>query len=421
MRDAAIIRIVPAARNPAVADMREAVRSFDINAIDAGFLADPYPYYRALREHDPVHRNPDGSYFLTRHADVALAYKHPSLSSDKRVEFAPKFGDGPLFRHHTTSLVFNDAPYHTRVRRLLSAAFTPRKLAEFGPMVEGIVARLIEGLEGKREFDFISEVAIPLPTEVIAHMLTVPESHRPRLRDYSRHILGALDPVVSKERLAQGHAAVEEFGALLRELIQHRRAHPEGVLPGEVLGPLVFGEMEGERLSDEELVQNCIFLLNAGHETTTSLLGAGLALLMDNPDEMQRLKDNPALIDTAVDEFARFESPVQIGNRKTTEPVTLGDVTVPAGTYLHTSIGGANRDPAVFADPERLDIGRAPNPHLAFIAGRHTCLGSALGKLEGKVALGAFIRRFPAVRRAGESALLGRARFRGYDRLPVAI
>src|SRR5205814_719688 len=150
-------------------------------------------------------------------------------------------------------------------------------------------------------------------TEVIGRMLAIPESQRHRLRDYSRDILGALDAVVSPARLEQGHAAVEEFGALLRELIRHRRAHPEGAGPGEVLAALVFGEIDGERLSEEELVQNCIFLLNAGHETTTSLLGAGLALLMDNPDQLLRLRDDPALIETAVDEFARFESPVQIG------------------------------------------------------------------------------------------------------------
>ncbi len=402
-------------------DGRSTALGFDINAIGADFLADPYPTYGALREHDPVHRNPDGSIFLTRYADVELAYKHPGMSSDKRAEFAPRFGKGPLYRHHTTSLVFNDPPYHTRVRRLLAAAFTPRKLSEFGPMVEGIVARLLVGLADRGEFDFIEEFAVPLPTEVIAGMLAVPAMHRHLLRTYSRYILGALDPVVSPERLAAGNAAVEEFGALLRELIRHRRAHPEGAVAGEVLAALVFGEVQGERLSEEELVQNCIFLLNAGHETTTSLLGSGLALLMDHPAQMRRLKENPALIDTAVDEFARFESPVQIGNRKTTEAVSFGDVTVPAGTYLHTSIGGANRDPATFADPDALDIGRAPNPHLAFIAGRHACLGSALGRLEGRIALSAFIRRFPGVRRAGESALLGRARFRGYDRLPVAV
>jgi cytochrome P450 len=402
--------------NPAAA-----ARAFDINAIDARFLADPYPFYRALREHDPVHRNPDGSYFLTRHSDVQLAYRHPSMSSDKRAEFAPRFGQGPLFVHHTTSLVFNDPPYHARVRRLLAAAFTPRKLAEFGPMIAAIVSRLLEELAERTEFDFIESFAVPLPTEVIAHMLSVPEAERHRLRDYSRDILGALDPVVTPERLAQGHAAVEEFGALLRDLIRHRRAHPDGAAPGEVLGPLVFGEIDGERLSEEELVQNCIFLLNAGHETTTSLLGAGLALLMDNPDELRRLTANPALIDTAVDEFARFDSPVQIGNRKTAEPVRFGEVTVPAGTYLHTSIGAANRDPAAFAEPDHLDVGRAPNPHLAFIAGRHACLGSALGRLEGRIALGAFLERFPGVRRAGEARLLGRARFRGYDCLPVAV
>jgi cytochrome P450 len=388
---------------------------FDIHRIDADFLADPYPVYRALREHDPVHRMPDGSYFLTRHADVELAYKHPTMTSDKRVEFAPKFGEGtPLYVHHTTSLVFNDAPYHTRVRRMLSPAFSARKLAELGPLVESIVARLLDAVEGRRELDVIEALAVPLPTAVIGRMLGLPPSEHPVLRRYSACILGALDPVLSPERLAEGHAAVEEFGALLREVIRHRRAHPDQAPPGEVLPVLL-------DLPDEELVQNCIFLANAGHETTTSLVGSGLALLMDRPDELARVRANPALLETAVDEFARLESPVQIGNRKTTEPVTFGDVTLPAGTFLHTSIAGANRDPAVFADPDNLVLERVPNPHLAFIAGRHACLGSVLGKLEARIAIRMFLERFPRVRRADGARLLGRARFRGFDRLPVVV
>ena len=405
----------------AAMEARDLARGFDINAIDEAFLADPYPTYRALREHDPVHRNPDGSIFLTRYADVELAYKHRSMTSDKRAEFGPKFGHGPLYRHHTTSLVFNDDPYHARVRKLLAGAFTPRKLGELTPLIAAIVARLLDGLEHCREFDAIEEFAIPLPTEVIGSMLGVPASHRSALRKYSTDILGALDPVVPEARLQEGHASVEEFSALLRELIAHRRAHPESAGMGEVLAALVFGEIDGERLNDEELVHNSIFLLNAGHETTTSLVGSGLAILMDHPAELRRLKDDPALIGTAVDEFLRFESPVQIGNRKTTEPITFGDVSVPAGTYLHTSIGGANRDPAAFGEADRVDIARSPNPHLAFITGRHTCLGNILGRIEARLALGQFIERFPNVRRAGAARLLGRARFRGYDRLPVAI
>ena len=396
-------------------------RSFDINSIDAAFLADPYPTYRALQEHDPVHRNQDGSFFLSRYADVELTYKHRSMISDKRAEFAPKFGAGPLYEHHTTSLVFNDPPYHTRVRKLLAAAFSPRKLAELRPVIEGIVSRTLDGLEGRDPFEAIEEFALPLPTQVISRMLAVPESHRGLLRNYSKLILGALDPVITEAQLAAGNAAVEEFGALLRDLIRHRRAHPEGAEGGEMLAALVFGEIDGERLNDDELVHNCIFLLNAGHETTTSLVGSGLALLMDHPDQLRRLKDEPTLIDTAVDEFLRFESPLQIGNRKTTEPVVFSGVTVPPGTYLHTSIGGANRDPAMFPHADTLDIGRKPNAHLAFITGRHTCLGNALGRMEGRIAIGAFVKRFPRMRRTGPGTLLGRARFRGYDRLPIAV
>ena len=378
---------------------REKALAFDIQSIDQEFLDDPFPVYRLLREHDPVHLNPDGTYFLTRYEDVVKAFRHPKMSSDKQVEFKPKFGDGPLYIHHTTSLVFNDDPYHARVRKLMSEAFTPRKMDELDPVIESIVDRLLDRLEKLGEFDVVHDYGLAIPTEIIADMLGVPEEHRDKMHHYSTLILGALDPIVSPEKLKAGHEAVNEFGELLEELIAKRRETPHGAEMGEVLVSLIFGEVDGRKLSPVELVQNCIFLLNAGHETTASLVSNGIGTLLEFPDQLQRLRDDPQLIKTSVEEFLRFQSPLQIGNRKTMEDVEFGPennrITVPAGSFLHTCVGAANRDPEIFESPETVDIGRKPNPQIAFGIGKHICMGNTLGRIEGHTAIGKFVERFP--------------------------
>jgi len=396
-------------------------RAFDLNAIDDAFCQDPFPTYRTLREHDPVHRNPDGSYLLTRYADVAKSFRHPGMSSDKTVAFKPKFGDSPLYVHHTTSLVFNDPPIHTRVRKLLSAAFTPRKLRELEPVVARVIDNLLVDLADRGSFDLVEDYALALPTQVISDMLGIPPEHRHRLRRYATLILGALDPVVSDANMQAGNDAVVEFEVLLEELIAKRRERPNEGEIGEVLAAPIFGEVDGEKLTPVELVQNCIFLLNAGHETTANMVANGIHMLVENPDQMQRLRDDPGLIDTAVEEFLRYQSPLQIGNRKATEDVEFGDVTVPAGTFIHCAIAAANRDPAEFDDPENVDIGRNPNRHLAFSVGKHICLGNTLGRIEGRVAVGKFVEKFASIELDGPPQLNGRARFRGFDLLPVRV
>ncbi len=395
--------------------------AFDLNSIDTAFINNPYPVLANLRTHDPVHVNPDGSLYLTRYEDVKAVYQDRSMVSDKTVAFKEKFGDGPLYTHHTTSLIFNDPPYHTTVRKLLAHAFTPKKLAEMEPLISGIVDELLDDLEGAGDVDFVKAFAMRLPTEVISFMLGVPESHRHKLRGYSLAILGALDPVVSQPRLDAGNAAVAEFSHMLDELINHRRANPEGAGQGEVLESLIFGEFDGRKLNQEELIQNCIFLLNAGHETTTSLMANGVGMLLQAPDQFQLLRDNPDLLATAVEEILRYESPLQIGNRLTSKETTIGNKIVPAGTYIHTSIAAANRDPAVFTRPDKIDFTRNPNRHIAFITGIHVCLGATLARYEGRIALGRLIERFPNLRAAGTPERMPLARFRGYNLLPVRL
>lgn len=411
-----------AAAKPDIVDGAELARVFDINAIGPGFRDDPYPVYAALRAHDPVHRNPDGSYFLTRHADLAAVYKDPAMSSDKRAEFGPKFGtDTPLYAHHTTSLVFNDPPRHTRVRKLIAAAFTPRAIAALRPRIDGVVAGLLDRAEDAGTFDLMAAFGVVVPTEVIGDMLGVPGAERHRLRGWSMKILGALDPVLTPAQMDAGHRAVEEFREFLRELIAQRRRHPDRAGAGEVLPALIFGDTGGATLSEEELLHNCIFILNAGHETTTSLIGHGIHILLEHPGELARLRADPGLIGTAVEEFLRYQSPVQIGNRRATRAAEIGGVTIPADSYLHLAIGAANRDGAEFPDPDRVDIARAPNRHLAFAGGRHICLGNTLGRVEAAAAIGGLARRFEKLHEVAPPVYFGRARFRGFDSYRIGV
>ena len=395
--------------------------AFDLNAIDRSFINDPYPILANLREHDPVHENPDGSLYLTRYKDVRQVYRDRSMISDKTNAFAEKFGSGALYTHHTTSLIFNDPPYHTTVRKLLAHAFTSRKLTEMAPLIERIVEDLLDDLADSSEVEFVSAFAMRLPTEIISFMLGVPREYRAKLRGYSLAILGALDPVVSDERLAAGNAAVEEFGTLLSELIDRRRSNPSGADQGEVLEALIFGEHDGQTLTQQELVQNCIFLLNAGHETTTSLMANGVGMLLQAPDQLQLLVQHPEYIDSAVEEILRFESPLQIGNRLTTQDTDVGGKRVAAGTYIHTSIASANRDEYVFQHPDTIDCTRTPNRHLSFITGIHVCLGATLARFEGRIAFRQLIKRFPKMQPAGVPERLPLARFRGYSKLPVRL
>ena len=340
------------------------------------------------------------------------------MSSDKKTEFGPKFGVGtPLHRHHTTSLVFNDPPLHTRVRKLLAAAFTPRALAAMQPRIEAVVDDLLARNADRGHMDLIEDFAFRLPVEVICDMLGVPAGDRAPFRRYSLAILGALEPVTGPERLAAGNEAVSEFSAYLDELVAERRKRPAD--DRDVLGTLIHGEVDGERLSHEELVQNCIFLLNAGHETTTNLIGNTVDALLRFPDELRRLRNDPALLKSCIEEGLRFESSNQLGNRRLTADLEIGGQHLAAGTYIHIGIGAANRDPAQFPDPDRFDAGRDPNRHFAFGSGVHMCLGAVLARLEGTIAIGRLVDRLDGLCRDGAPERGGRARFRGFNRYPI--
>ena len=411
----------------APATSREIALAFDLRNLDTKFLEDPYPVYKALREHDPVHLMPDGSYFLSRYDDCAAVYRDPACwSSDKKIDFRPNFGDTLLYEHHTTSLVFNDPPYHTRVRKLLAPAFTPRALKALQPRVETLVDRLLDRAADRRSLDLIEDFAAAIPVQLIGDMLGVPQNERGPLRGWSRAILGALEPVPTKQQLERGVTAVGEFKGYLVDLIE-RRLQEEHGREGEILSVLIanseFAEPGGpqDRLSKLELLHNCIFLLNAGHETTTNLIGNSVDLLIRNPDAMRDLRGHPECIDTAVEEFLRMESSNQLGNRRATRDTRLGGAEIAAGTYVHIGIGAANRDPAQFPDPDRLDIRRQPNRHLAFATGIHACAGMSLARMEAQVAISKLLARFSRIERDGAFVRGGRARFRGFLHYPVRV
>ncbi|MBT9551898.1 MAG: cytochrome P450 [Hydrogenophaga sp.] len=424
-------QIITPAMSPGRA--REIAATFDLRALPVDFLANPYPVYALLRETEPVRRMPDGSYFLTRHADLVCVYRDATtFSSDKHVEFAPKYGaESPLFEHHTTSLVFNDPPLHTRVRKLIMGALTRRAIADMEPGLITLVDSLLDRIDTQGGGDLIEDFASAIPVEIIGNLLGVPHADRGPLRDWSLAILGALEPVPTPEQHAAGNRSVTEMLAYLRGLVAERRKAP-GDPERDVLTRLIQGETGGDRLSEVELLQNCIFLLNAGHETTTNLIGNGLILMQEFPAARARLLADlratagdaaaeEQVLSLAVDECLRFESSNQLGNRRALVATQVGGVDLPAGALVTLCIGAANRDPMPYADPEALDLQREGNKHLAFGFGIHQCAGLSLARLEGRIAIGRFLQRFPDFSLSAAPTRGGRARFRGFLRAPFSV
>ena len=423
---------------------KQIAQSLDLRALPRDFLDNPYPVYVALREAEPFKRMPDGSYFLTRHADLVAVYRDAKVfSSDKQVEFGPKYNHtplnqppytatgsvAPLFEHHTNSLVFNDPPLHTRVRRLIMGALTRRAIEAMEPGLVLLVDTLLDKIEAKGGGDLIEDFASAIPVEIIGNLLDVPHADREPLRGWSLAILGALEPSLTSEQEALGNRSVNEFLDYLRELVAKRRQHP-GDPEHDVLTRLIQGEENGDALSEVELLQNCVFLLNAGHETTTNLIGNALISLQEWPEQREQLKadlkaattheDRDQIMGLAVDEFLRFESSNQLSNRRALQATQVNGVDLPAGALVTLCIGAANRDPAVYEKPEQLDPRRTGNKHLAFGFGVHQCAGLSLARLEGRIAIGRFLQRFPDYKLTQAPVRGGRARFRGFLYAPFS-
>ena len=398
--------------------------SFVLAQSDHQFARDPYADFAQLCAHAPVCRQPDGSYLLTRYDDIKAVFSDPVLySSDKRVDFRPRFGDSPLYEHHTTSVVFSDPPYHTRVRRLLAPFFAARVLRQMEASIAHMVDGLLDRAAERGRIDIVQDFALLVPLNLIGELLGVPYAERAPLRPWANAILGALEPVRTADELAVGNQAVDDFKAYLRTLIARKRAAPPGAETMDVLWALIeaseHDDADGERLSELEILHNSIFMLNAGHDTTGSLIANGVDLLLRHPEQLARLRDDPTLIKPAVEEMLRYESPLQIGNRKTTAPVTIGGIAMPTGTFLHLGIAAANRDPRQFPAPDTFDIARDPNRHLAFAHGIHTCAGNSVARIEARIAFTKLIERFPRFARASATVRPHRTRFRVVESLEV--
>ena len=424
---------------------QEIAQTLDLRALPRDFLDNPYPVYAALREAEPFKRIPDGAYFLTRHADLVAVYRDAKVfSSDKQVEFGPKnnhapfnqppfataSGVSPLYEHHTSSLVFNDAPRHTRVRQLIMGALTRRAIEAMEPGLVQLVDSLLDKIEAQGGGDLIEDFASAIPVEIIGNLLDVPHADREPLRGWSLAILGALEPSLTPEQETRGNRSVNEFLAYLRELVAKRRQHP-GDPEHDVLTRLIQGEENGDALSEIELLQNCVFLLNAGHETTTNLIGNALISLHEWPEQREQLQadlkqaaseeEREQIMGLAVDEFLRFESSNQLGNRRAQQATQVNGMDLPAGALVTLCIGAANRDPAVYDNPEQLNLRRTGNKHLAFGFGVHQCAGLSLARLEGRIAIGRFLQRFPDYQLTQTPVRGGRARFRGFLHAPFSI
>ena len=363
------------------------------NPMDPEFVADPYPTYHRLRTEDPVHHSPLGFWVLTRYDDVVAALRDPRLAKEAIASFvAARFG-APV-PAMGLSMLDRDPPDHTRLRGLVSKAFTPRVVEGLRPRIQQIVDGLLDGVAGRRSMDLIEEFAYPIPVIVICEMLGVPVEDHERFKGWSLDIARGLDLIwlgpdseVGRRSIAARQSLAEYF----RGLIAQRRAAPRT----DLLSGLIAAEEAGDKLNEVELLATCILLLIAGHETTVNLIGNGTLALLRHRDQLQRLQRDPGLIGSAVEELLRFDGPVQRTARIPSEDIVIGGRTIAKGQMVMPFIGAADRDPAQFPDPDRLDIGRADNRHIAFGWGIHFCLGAPLARIEGQIAIGTLVRRLP--------------------------
>jgi cytochrome P450 len=365
----------------------------EFDPFDRELHQDPYPVYRRLRDAFPVHHNARRRFWtLSRHADVLAALQAPDLFiSGKGVYVGvPDYDDGKITAE-VPLLITTDRPRHTQLRALVSRAFTPRRIALLEPRIRAIARGLLDDIKGRREFDLVREFSGPLPTIVIAELLGVPAEDQEWFKEKSTAV-AQFDPSAPRDDAAVGPAI--ELGRYLAEVLEARRREPRD----DLLSALLAAEIDGQRLSDVELIGFGFLLLVAGNETTTNLISNAAILLDRHRDQRRLLLEDPARIAGAVEEFLRYDSPVQGLARTTTAPVTLHGVTIPEGGKVLLLFGSANHDERAIPEAERFDVLRAPNPHVAFGFGAHFCLGANLARLEARVAFEELLARLPDYR-----------------------
>lgn len=379
----------------------------------------PYPLFHRLRTDDPVHYSPFiGGWVLTRYADAIACLRDHRFS---RVAFLDtmraKFGGQPILQLQAGELAFNDPPIHTVLRGLIAKAFSPGAIEAARPAIAARVEEALDRLDGTGRMDGIADFAYPLPADAISAMLGVPRGDWNRLRSFVDGVIVSRGIVRTPAMIAEGDRSAREFLDYLRELVKERRARPSS----DLLSATIAAEERGRRLTDEEVVTMAEQLFTAGHGTTRNLIGSAILTLLQNPMELEKLRDDPDLIDGAIEEVLRFESPTQAPNPQVaTAELEIGGRKIAKGDVVTVLIGATNRDPTKFPDPDRFDIARIDGEHLAFSHGTHYCLGASLARLQAQVAVGALIRRMPRLRLATTDLkwkVMGR--FRGLESLPV--
>ena len=385
--------------------------------LDPSARADPYPVYRALRESGPVHINETGLWIFTDHATCSAVLRDVRLSADYEHR-TRRFRAGPLASIPPAAAFLIDPPDHTRIRGLVSQAFTPRMVEQLRPGIQQLVDELLDELEKQEAVDLIADFAYPLPVTVGADMLGVPVEEPSEFRRRTQDAAAMLEPIRSAEMIERAEESSAWFFEFFRGLIPERRAHPRD----DLLSALVADEDAGDKLTETELITTCIGLLIAAHETTRNLIGNGMLALLRHPDQLDLLRRQPDLIKSAVEELLRYDTAIQLTSRVATEAVAIGDVSIAPEEHALALIGAANRDPAAFPDPERLDITRQDNHHLSFSTGAHYCLGASLARVEGQVAIETLVRRYPDIRLAdGEVRWRDSVTLRGLHALPLQL
>lgn len=396
------------------------------NPFAPGFAEDPYPQYAQLRERAPAYRHPLGFWLLTRYDDVSLVLRANlsvdvgNMSPDSPLIRAREaaFGERRPRRARTPSMLDRDAPDHTRLRKLVSKAFTPRAVGALRPRITALVDGLLDAMARERRVDLVDALAFPLPFAVIAGMLGTPPADHARIRQLSGTLVRSLEPVADPALAAAITAADGELAGVVAEMIAWKRAHPAD----DMLTALIHAEDEGDALTDDELISQTLLLYIAGHETTVNLIAGGTLALLRDPAQLALLRQDPSLIPDVPDELLRYDSPVQLGRRVTVAPVTVGGAEIGAGEFVLVSLASANRDERFWGpDADALRAGREnARQHVSFGAGPHHCLGAALARLEAAVALERMLARFPHLALDGDVIWNGRVNLRGPARLPVA-
>lgn len=400
------------------------------NPFDPAFVQDPYPQWQELREHDPVHETPMALWVLTAYEDVHRFVRDLALSVEDRharpglldAVARDALGDryDEMQARGSRAMLNLDPPDHTRLRRLVSKAFTPRRIEQLRPRIQELVDGMLDAAAARpQDFELIGDLAFPLPFAVISDMLGMPEADASQLREWSGTLVRSLEPLADPQLIRDIADAGENMRRFTGEVIEWKRAHPAD----DLLSALIAAEEEGDKLSDEELIDQVMLIYIAGHETTVNLIGNGMLALLRNRSELERLQADPDLDANAIEELLRFDPPVQMTRRITLEPVVVRGKTIEPGTFVACVIASANRDEAFWGPTAgRLDLSReGANNHLAFGGGHHFCLGAALARLEGRVAIGTLVRRFPDLDLAGDPVWNGRINLRGLDRLPISL